>query len=206
MQNYEKLIQATIFEAKTKYTPKTMAEQLGIDLTPEAAAELVKKYLTSNIHEAKAGPKARQLAAIAALLALGFINAVQAQNKPLTVKTPWGEKTYDARELKTLKKTDPKTFAIIMEIAQKKNDAFSKALFQRAMGYSTTQPPTGFEQTVKNVEILSDDFGNEGKLTEFSDGTKKLEGDIIKGGLSFRKVLEDRGELIKGDGPYAKKK
>ena len=205
MQNYEKLIQATIFEAKTKYTPKLMAEELGIDLTPEAAAELVKKYLTSSIHEAKAGPKGRQLAAIAALLALGFINAVQAQNEPLQLKTPWGEKTYDAKELKTLKKTDPKTFAIIMELAQKKNDAFSKSLYERAMNYTTTKAPTGYEQTVKNVEILSDDFGNEGKLIEFSDGTKKLEGDIMQGGISFRKTLEDRGELIKGGGPYAKK-
>lgn len=206
MQNYEKLIMATVIESKKRYSPKDMAKDLGITLTPESAAELVKKYLNASVHEAKVNPKIRQLAALAALLAAGFISAVQAQNEPVTVRSSFGVKTYEAKDLKRLQKTDPKTFAIIMEKVRKQNDTFSKSLYQRAMGYSTDKAPSGYERITKNIEDLSDDFGNTGRLITYTDGSKDLEGDIMHGGVSFRKKLERRGEIPSGSGEYAVQK
>jgi uncharacterized protein (DUF697 family) len=203
--NYELLLKATVREAKKKYSPKDLAKELGISLTPQNAADIVKKYLNANVHEAKIkNPKIRNLAALAALLAAGFISAVQAQNEPITVKTPFGTKTYSVKDLKHLQKTDTKTFATIMEMVQKQNDAFSKGLYQRAMGYSTDKAPAGYEKATKGIEELSDEFGNSGRLITYTDGTKELEGDILHGGVSFRKKLEQRGEIAPGGGQYAK--
>lgn len=203
--NYELLIKATVKEAKKKYSPKSLAKELGINLTPQNAADIVKKYLNANVHEAKIkNPKLRNLAALAALLAAGFISAVQASGDPITVKTPFGTKTYEANDLKKLQKTDPKTFAIVMEMAGKQNDAYSKGVYQRAMSYTTDKAPAGYERATKGIEELSDEFGNSGRLITFTDGTKELEGDILHGGVSFRKKLEQRGEIAPGGGQYAK--
>lgn len=203
--NYELLIKATVKEAKKKYSPKSLAKELGINLTPQNAADIVKKYLNANVHEAKIkNPKLRNLAALAALLAAGFISAVQASGDPITVKTPFGTKTYEANDLKKLQKTDPKTFAIVMEMAGKQNDAYSKGVYQRAMGYTTDKAPAGYERATKGIEELSDEFGNSGRLITFTDGTKELEGDILHGGVSFRKKLEQRGEIVPGGGQYVK--
>jgi hypothetical protein len=201
--NYEKLIKSTVKQCKKKYSPKELAKELGINLTPQNAADIVKKYLNANVHEAKANSKLRNLAALAALLAVGFISAVQAEG-PVTVKTPLGMKTYEAKDLRRLQKTDAKTFAVIMELVQQQRDAFSKSVYQRAMNYETQTPPSGYERTTKNIEELSDEFGNQGRLITYTDGSKDLEGDILHGGVSYRTKLEQSGDVAKGSGPYAK--
>jgi hypothetical protein len=207
MQNYENIIGCVIKEAKKKYSPKLLAKELDINLTPDQMTEIVKKYLNANIHEAGVKPKVRQLAALAALIAAGFISAVQAENEPITIQTPFGQKTYEAKDLRKLQKTDPKTFAVVMEMSKKQNDAFSKRLFQRAMGYTTDKAPTGYEKIVKNTEDMNDEFGNEARLITYTDGSQELLGDMLGGaagaGVSFRKTLESRGEIAKGSGPYA---
>lgn len=208
MQNYENIIDCVIKEAaKKKYSPKLLAKELNINLTPEQMTQIVKKYLNASVHEAKVNPKIRQLVGLAALIAAGFINAVQAEDKPITVQTPLGPQTYEAKDLKRLQKTDAKTFAVIMELAQKQQDAYSKRLFQRAMGYTTDKAPTGYEKILKNTEDLQDDFGNEARLITYTDGSQELLGDILGGAgggnTSYRKVLESRGEIVKGQGPYA---
>lgn len=200
MFSNEEIIESVIKEAAKKYSPKSLAKELGINLTPENAAEIVKKYLNASIHEAKGNSKVRQLAAIAGLIALGFINAVQAEG-PITVKTPFGEKTYEAKDLKKLQKTDAKTFAIIMEMAQKQQN--EKKLLSNAVNSTFSNLPSEYAKTVKSTEVLSDKFGNEGTLTTFIDGTKALDGDILHGGVSLRQKLEQKGELVKGGGDYA---
>jgi hypothetical protein len=203
--NYESVINSVVKEAAGKTTPKEFAKEIGIDLTPDKAVEIMKKYLKdAHLVEAKLSPKTRNLATLALLLATGFINAIQAQNEPLTVKTPFGMKTYEAKDLKRLSKTDPKTFAIVMEMAQKQQSSFSKRLYDRAMGYTAQKPPAGYEKATKGIEELSDEFGNEGRLITYTDGTKELEGDILHGGVSFRQKLERRNEIEKSKGPYAK--
>lgn len=204
--NYESVINTVVKEAaRKKTTPKEFAKEIGVDLTPEKAIEIMKKYLKdAHVVESKLSPKTRSLAALALMLAAGFISAIQAQNEPLTVKTPFGTKTYEAKDLKRLSKTDPKTFAIIMEMAEKQQADFSKGVYNRAMGYTTQQPPSGYEKATKGIEELSDDFGNVGRLITYTDGTKELKGDILEGGVSLRKKLEQKGEIGKGGGSYAK--
>jgi len=213
MQNYEILISSIVKEAasnKKKFNPKEMAKALGITLTPDTVADLIKKYynanLDGNLIEAKLGPRGRQLAALAALLMAGFVEGIAAQNEPITVQTPFGQKTYSAKEMKSLAKTDKKTFDIIMDQFADQKDAFSKGVYNRAMGYSTDKAPAGYEKATKGIEELSDEFGNSGRLITFTDGSKQLEGDILHGGVSYRQKLERSGDIAKGGGPYAVQK
>lgn len=184
-----------------------LAKNLGITLTPENAADIVEKYFKPGVGavsgevEAAMG-KAQQLAMLAALLVSGFIGSVQAQNEPITVNTPFGTKTYSARDLKSLSRTDPKTFAIIMEQHGKQQKGRYQRTMQRGLGLGET-PSGEYGKPTKGIEELSDDFGNYGRLITFEDGTKELKGDILHGGVSFRKKLEQRGEIMKGSGPYA---
>ncbi|MDD5650185.1 MAG: hypothetical protein PHF86_07215 [Candidatus Nanoarchaeia archaeon] len=205
--NFEILINTIVKESKKKTTPKEFAKEIGVDLTLDKAIDMMKKYLkSSNVVESKLGPKTRNLAALAAILAAGFINVIQAQGEPLTVKTPFGVKTYEAKDLKRLSKTDPKTFAIIIEQAAKQQSSYINKVFDRAKGYNVDNPMSSEFKTVKNTENLSDEFGNEGRLISYDDGTKELEGDVLHGGISFRKKLEQRGEIMKGMGPYVEQK
>lgn len=184
-----------------------LAKNLGITLTPENAADIVEKYFKPGVAavpgevEAAMG-RAQQLAMLAALLVSGFIGSVQAQQEPITVNTPFGAKTYSVNDLKTLSKRDPKTFAIIMEQHGKQSEGRYRRLMQRGRGLGET-PSGEYGKATKGIEELSDDFGNSGRLITFTDGTKELKGDILHGGVSFRKKLEQRGEIMKGNGPYA---
>lgn len=185
-----------------------LAKNLGITLTPENAADIVEKYFKPGAGQIPgeveaAMSNANKFALLAALLVSGFINSIQAQNEPITVNTPFGNKTYSARELKSLSKTDPKTFAIVMEQHGKQQRGRSQRLMQKGLRMPEGPSIPGYEKATKNFEQLSDDFGNTAQFITFTDGTKELKGDILHGGVSFRKKLEQRGEIMRGMGPYA---
>lgn len=200
---------ADTLEAMSNFPPEAvqMARELGITLTPQNAAEIVKKYMNPKLLEnspdietkeaLNVNPKLRQFAVLAMLLANGFISAVQAKG-PITVNFPTGAVTYDAKTLKQLEKGDPASFALVMSQYEKQQaqaqsqseiDQTTKAQGQKAPSGDYSGKPT------KNVEDLSDEFGNEARLITFTDGTKQLEGDMYHGGVSLRDKLTRSGEI-----------
>jgi hypothetical protein len=203
---------ADTLEAMAKFPPEAiqLARQLGINLTPQNAAEIVKKYHDPKadvggpgvggdpMKEAMMNPKMRSLVMLASILAMGFINEVAAKGKPITVNFPTGAITYDAKELKNLEKGDPKTFAIVMDQYEKQQSQaqsqseISKTVRDQAQG----APKPGYDtKPTKNVEELNDEFGNSARLITYTDGTKSLEGDIFHGGVSLRDKLTRSGEI-----------
>jgi hypothetical protein len=186
-----------------------LAKSMGITLTPDTAAQIVKKYFNSAAMnqpgqgeevEAAMAP-AKKLGLLAALLVNSFIGSVMAQDAPVTVNTPFGKQTYSAQDLKRLSKSDPKTFAIIMEKAQKQSQGRYERTMERGRGLGMT-PSGEYGKATKDFEQLSDDFGNTAQLITFEDGTQELKGDILHGGVSYRKKLEQAGKIMKGMGPY----
>lgn len=143
-------------------------------------------------------PKLRQLAMLAAVLAMGFTSMVEAKGKPITVKFPTGAITYTAKDLKQLERGDPKTFAIVMDQYEKQQaqgtsqSEIDQTNTDRARGQAD---PSGYDKAVKNNEQLSDAFGNTATLVTYTDGTKMLEGDIYHGGISLRDKLTRSGEI-----------
>lgn len=204
---------ADTLEAMTQFPPEAiqMARQLGISLNPQNAAEIVKKYLNPKLLNSAPGapdmenkealdvsPKLRQYAALAMILASSFIASIQAKGKPITVTFPTGTITYNAKDLKQLEKSDPASFALVMNQYEKQQaqaqsqreiDETARAQAQKA------GKPSGYEKSVKDTEHLSDDFGNTATLITYTDGTKKLEGDIYHGGVSLRDKLTRSGKI-----------
>ena len=197
---------ADAIEAMSNFPPEAveLARELGITLNKGNAAKIVQQHLDPKMTEdgmkeaMKLNPKARSLAMLAAILAMGFINEVAAKGKPITVNFPTGAVTYTAKDLKNLEKGDPKTFAIVMDQYEKQQsqsqsqseiDETTRSQAQKAGKPGYDVKPT------KNIEDLSDDFGNTARLITFTDGTKKLEGDIYHGGVSLRDKLTRSGEI-----------
>jgi len=196
-----------VVEALNKFPPEAvqLAKELGITLTPENAAEIVAKYsnpaISADISKEALDMKsqAKSLALLAALLANTFISSVEAKGKPITINTNFGPKTYSAQELKQLKKSDPKSFSIVMGLYNKQQgsrmDVEEKNVLHEKQ--VAQMPKPGEEmKTVKDREDLEDEFGNKARLITYEDGTKKLEGDILHGGVSLRKKLLSRGEIL----------
>lgn len=199
---------ADALEAMTNYPPQAiqLARELGITLNPQTVAEIITKYsnppmgATGDLSkEALAvNPKLRQFVALAALLASSFLSSVEAKGNPVTVNTPFGQKTYSVQDLKQLKKADPKSFAIVMEQynQQEKQNLHSRTQDSITTDESRSAPKPGVsDKVVKNVEDMSDDFGNEARLITYNDGTKYLEGDILQNGVSLRDKLTRSGEI-----------
>lgn len=204
---------ADTLEAMVQFPPEAiqMARELGITLNPQNAAEIVKKYLNPKMMNAAPGapgmeskealnvnPKVRQFAVLAMILANAFIANVQAKGKPITVTFPTGTVTYDAKALKQLERSDPASFSLVMNQYEKQQ---SQAQSQREIDETARAQaqkagkPSGYEKPVKDTEHLNDDFGNTATLTTYTDGTKKLEGDIYHGGVSLRDKLTRSGEI-----------
>lgn len=192
-------------EAMAKFPPQAveLARSLGINLTPQNAAEIVKKYFDPKVtgdmsKEALMTPKVKSLAFLAALLVSNFIGSVEAKGKPITVRFPTGTVTYTAQDLKQLEKGDPKSFAVVMDVYEKQQAEatstaeISKSNLDRMKGQ---EKPQGYDKPTKNIEEMNDEFGNSARLVTYTDGTKKLEGDIYHGGVSFRDKLTRSGEI-----------
>jgi hypothetical protein len=190
---------------------KQLAQSMGITLNAQNAADIVKKYYDPNVEmekEAAMKDKARQMAMLAAMLVTGFLSQVEAAKGPITVQFPTGSKTYSAQELKQLAKGDPKSFAVVMEQYQEQQAKGQQVRQERERSQERAQKaekPEAGAKVVKDRERLSDDFGNTAVLITYQDGTKELKDDILQGGVSLRKMLEDKGEIAKGGGEYAKK-
>jgi hypothetical protein len=199
---------ADTLEAMGNFPPEAqeLAKQLGITLNKQTAAEIVKKYLGSSAPLGADGtkeampvnPKFRSLVMLATILAAGFIADVAAKAQPITVNFPTGAVTYTAKDLKQLEKQDPKSFAVVMDAynlqqaqAQSRSE-ISQSNQDRMKGQ---EKPKGYDKPTKNVEELSDAFGNQGRLITYTDGTKNLEGDIMQGGVSLRGLLERKGDI-----------
>lgn len=191
----------------------SLAKANGVNLNPENVAEFINKYYDPElaggpVEAAGMGSNAKALAMAAALLVSSIMSTAQAKG-PITIDFPTGPKTYSARDLKQLERRDPKTFAVIMEQAVKQEGQQAKGLQQQKRRQEQMQKSpqmTGKEKVVKDTEILTDDFGNQAKLTVYQDDTKDLEGDYLIGGMSFRKMLERKGEIPEGGGEYAAKR
>lgn len=182
------------------------AQELGEVLTPDKVAEIIARYSNPSMSETmidkKAfdmGSKVKQLALLAAMLGNFFISNVEAGGEPITVKTPWGTQTYTAKDLKREQKLNPETFAIIMKMYNEQQGAMGGLQEKRVLHEQEIagKPKPGQEmKTVKNVEELKDEFGNTARLITYGDDTKKLEGDILHGGVSLREKLLKRGEIL----------
>jgi hypothetical protein len=197
---------AQVIEALDKFPPDIvqLAKDIGVILTPENIAEIITKYsnpsipMDMNKEAFDMKSRTKSLALLAAMLVNTFISSVEAKGKPITVNTNFGPKTYTAQELKQLKKTDPKSFSIILKLYMEQQDSRmdvenKKELHEQVM---KGKPLPGKEmKAVKEREDLEDDFGNKARLITYEDGTKKLEGDILHGGVSLRKKLLERGEI-----------
>jgi hypothetical protein len=241
----------------------SMARELGLNLNnPQAVLEFIAKNLNSGVSggpgsmESKealnVGPKVRQYAMLAMLLANAFISSAQAKGGPVTVMTPQGPSTYSIQQVKHIKDTNPGMFAEIMKdskifetladnmlkdakgkgsitinyemgpktykaqdledlrrgdpksfaIAAEKYDQQSaqaqsvSEISQSNQGRAQNAPKPGDNmKPVKNIEELSDAFGNEGRLITYTDGSKSMEGDIYQGGVSLRDRLTRSGEI-----------
>lgn len=195
-------------EAMDTFPPEAvqLARELGITLNAQNAAEIVAKYLntpsTGGIGDKEAmgiSPKIRSLAMLAVILASSFISQVEAKGSPITVKAPQGGTvTYTAKDLRQLEKGDPKSFAIVMDNYHKQEAEHHKSRFQDSVNVDDAQnsrKPGQADKTVKNVEELKDAFGNTARLITYTDGKKKLEGDIMHGGVSLRDKLVRSGEI-----------
>jgi len=205
-------------EAMDIFPPEAvqLAKELGITLNAQNAAEIVKKYLNTNpagnVGDKEAmglSPKLRSLAMLAMILASSFLSQVEAKGKPITVNAPQGGTiTYSVNDLKQLEKGDPKSFAIVMENYQKQEAEHHKSRFQDSVNVDDAQnsrKPGQADKTVKNVEELKDAFGNTARLITYTDGKKKLEGDIMHGGVSLRDKLVRSGEIpFTPDAPMVK--
>lgn len=198
---------AQVVESLEKFPPDAvqLAKELGITLTPENAAEIVSKYSDPSISAEMAREaidmksRAKSLALLAAMLANMFISSVEAGGKPITIQTNFGPQTYSAQEIKQLKKSDPKSFAILMNKYYEQQGTQTGLQEQKVLHEKKMEqmPKPGEDmKTVKNIEEKKDQFGNEARLITYEDGTKKLEGDILQGGVSLRKLLLDRGEIL----------
>jgi hypothetical protein len=200
-----------MLEAGSIVSPKAqaMAREMGINLTPETAAKIIAEHYDPQagpITDVQAAGAAGRLGMLAALLVSGLLGQVEAKG-PITIDTPFGQKTYSARDLKQLSRREPKTFALVME--QVADQGIDKALAgEKAEGLRRQQKRTpgmtGQEKVVADRKELSDQFGNRATLITYQDGTKELEGDILQGGVSFRKMMEDKGVVAPGQGEYAK--
>lgn len=188
---------------------QSLARDMGINLTPDTAAKLIAEHYDpqagtgTDVMAASAGGR---LGMLAALLVSGFLGQIQAQG-PITVDTPFGQKTYTARDLKQLSRQDPKSFALVMKRVEEQGIDRSLA-GEKSEGIQRQQARTpgmtGKERVVSDRQELKDQFGNTATLITYRDGTKELEGDISQGGVSFRKMMEDKGEIAKGQGKYIK--
>ena len=194
-------------EAMSKFTPQVveLARSLGINLNaPGVAAKIVaenfdpKATAELGAKEALMNPKAKSLAFLAALLVSNFIGSVEAKGKPITVRFPTGVVTYNAQDLKQLEKGDPKSFAVVMDAYEKQQaeaastQEISKSNEDRMRGQ---EKPQGYDKSTKNVEEMSDEFGNKARLITYTDGTKMLEGDMYHGGTSLRDKLTKSGDI-----------
>lgn len=196
-----------IVEALDTFPPEAvqLAKELGITLTPENAADIVAKYsdpaISADMNKEALDMKSRtkSLAILAALLANTFISSVEAKNKPITINTNFGPKTYTSQELKQLEKSDPKSFAIVMGLYNKQQssrmDIEEKNVLHEEQMAKMPRPGEGMK-AIKDREELKDEFGNQARLITYEDGTKRLEGDILHGGVSLRKKLLARGEIL----------
>lgn len=201
-----------MLEAASIVNPKAqaLAREMGINLTPETAAKIVAEHYNPQaggpVEDVMAASPAGRLGMLAALLVSGLLGQVEAKG-PITINTPFGQKTYTARDLKQLSRRDPKTFAVVME--QAGEQGIDKALAgEKAEGIQRQQQRspgmTGKEKVVADREELSDQFGNKATLITYQDDTKELQGDILQGGVSFRKMMENKGVIPPGQGEYAK--
>jgi len=195
---------------------KELAKSLGVNLTPDKIIDVVKRYYDpKNLGGAEGmrtvGPEqfmkaaasmgtAKMMAALAAMLVSGFISQIEARGTPITIQSPFGEKTYSPKEIHQISKTDPKSFAIIMEQAQKQQSEGQQVAQTRQQTQEQSQkaqkPGDNMKQT-KDTEMKSDAFGNQAKLVTFQDGSKQLEGDMLFGGKSLRTLMEQKGEIAK---------
>lgn len=127
---------------------------------------------------------------------------------PITVEFNGKETTYDQDALDKLKRSDLASWAVVQLKAKDKEQKGEKVqkIRQRTEERAKKSPKMDSDfKAVKDSERLSDDFGNTAMLITYQDGTKELKDDILQGGVSLRKMLEDKGEIAKGGGEYAKK-
>jgi len=199
---------ADTLEAMSTFSPEAiqMARELGITLNAQNSAEIVAKYLNTpsvgGMEDKEAmgvSPRIRSLAMLAMVLASSFLSEVAAKGKPITINAPQGGTiTYSVNDLKQLEKGDPKSFAIVMENYHKQEAMHQKSRFQDSLTVDdsqNSQKPGEAAKSVKNVEELKDAFGNTARLITYTDGKKKLEGDIMHGGVSLRDKLVRSGEI-----------
>lgn len=207
-------------EAMAKFPPEVvqLAQELGIRLTPETAAKIVAEHYDpkseqqlkqelSTKEAMKVSMKAKKLALLAMLLANTFLSQVRAEklDKPIIVNIPGfegkgrQEYIYTPDDLEQLKKRDPKTYAVIMDLYYKQQAqgelAKERREFIRRQQEKTQKGQPATMKKVKRQELLHDEFGNTATFTIYEDGSKELLGDIIENGRSLRTTLEKAGEI-----------
>jgi len=199
---------------------KELAKELGVNLTLDNALDIIQKYYNPNMpKEAAAGGKMRQWATLAAMLAglltsqaeagKGVFNMLPKGQKEFTIDFPTGAKTYTLKELKDLMKSEPKSGAIAMERLIEQLGQKQQAGARRERNIQRSQQgiaPGSKAKPVVDTEREKDQYGNISTLITYQDGSKELEGDHLVGGVSYRKMLEKKGEIPKGGGEYAKPK